>query len=143
MPAEHSISLHLPCNSRYLSILRDATLEFCLAAGLSEFQGYQVEMAVDEACSNVIRHSYGGECEAAAEASHLGFFVKITERAEELVVEIVDRGAGFNLADVVKSELDEPTDREIGFFVIDKFVDQVDYQRGTQDGNRLVLTKKR
>jgi anti-sigma regulatory factor (Ser/Thr protein kinase) len=143
MPAEHSISLHLPCNLRYLSILRDATLEFCLSAGLSEFQGYQVEMAVDEACANVIRLSYGGECEAAAEASHPGFLVKITEQIEELVVEIVDRGAGFNVSDVVEPEIKESTDGEIGFFVIDKFVDHVDYQRGTQDGNRLILKKKR
>ena len=100
-------------------------------------------MAVDEACANVIRHSYGGECEASAEISHPGLHVRISEQAEELVVEIVDRGAGFNIDEVVKPELKEPADGEIGFFVIDKFVDQVDYQRGTQDGNRLVLKKKR
>lgn len=31
------------------------------AAGLNESEAYQVQLAVDEACSNIIEHAYGGE----------------------------------------------------------------------------------
>ena len=54
-----TVTLHLPCQFEYLRIARQSIVDVCSRAGLSEYKTAQLEMAVDEACANIIEHSYG------------------------------------------------------------------------------------
>ena len=51
---EGFVTLHLPCRYSYLRMIRQSVLDISARAGLSEFKTAQLEMAVDEACANVI-----------------------------------------------------------------------------------------
>ena len=44
-----------------LSAIRDFVVNVAKGAGFKDFDLYAVELAVDEACSNIIEHAYGGE----------------------------------------------------------------------------------
>jgi anti-sigma regulatory factor (Ser/Thr protein kinase) len=63
---------------------------------LSEFKAAQLEMAVDEACANVIEHSYGGEAAALHNPNHPGLRINLMQCRDRIVVEIFDRGRGFD-----------------------------------------------
>ena len=54
----NSFRLKLPANSENLDIIRKFIAGIAENMGFSEEEIYQIELAVDEACANVIRHAY-------------------------------------------------------------------------------------
>ncbi len=142
---EGFVTLHLPSRYSYLRMIRQSVTDMCARAGLSEFQAAQVEMAVDEACANVIEHSYGGEAGSASNPEHPGLRINLMQCKDRVVVEIFDRGAGFEFENrpVISPEeyLRDSRSRGLGMFIIRKFVDDVRYERATSAGNCLRLTK--
>ena len=79
-----AVSYHIPCQYRYLALIRDATLELGERLGLSDFDTYQLEMAVDEACTNIIEHGYGGE--RPPESDDPGIYVVFIEQERKIIV---------------------------------------------------------
>lgn len=142
---EGFVTLHLPCRYSYLRMIRQSVTDMSARAGLSEFQAAQLEMAVDEACANVIEHSYGGEAGAASNPDHPGLRINLMQCKDRVVIEIFDRGSGFGFDAhrVIQPEeyLSDQRQRGLGMFIIQKFVDDVQYERGTSSGNCLRLTK--
>ena len=122
-------------------------MEVCLHLGMSEFACYQVEMAVDEACTNIIDYSYLGESAVGEEIEDPGLIVRAFEHKDRLVFEVVDWGAGFdfdhhpveNLENYLQTN-DEPG---LGMYIINQFFDHVEYWRDPKNGNRMRLTKHR
>lgn len=114
-------------------------------AGLSEFKTAQLEMAVDESCANVIEHSYGGEANAATNPNHPGIRINLMQCRDCIVVEIFDRGSGFDFDSQRSIDPNEyvSNDRQrgLGMYIIRKFVDEISYERATSAGNCLRLTK--
>lgn len=145
MSIEGFVTLHLPCRYSYLRMIRQSVIDMCARAGLSEFKSAQLEMAVDEACANVIEHSYGGEAAAVNNPNHPGLRINLMQCRDRIVVEVFDRGKGFEFEtqQVIdpKAYVDNERQRGLGMFIIQKFVDDVSYERGTSSGNCLRLTK--
>jgi len=138
--------LHVPCRFSFLRIIRQTVVDLCAMAGMSEFKAAQLEMAVDEACANVIEHSYGGESAEEREKTHPGLRLNLIQFDSRVEIEIYDYGAGFNLqeCEVIDPEkyVANKNERGLGMFIIHKFVDKLDYERGSQYGNCLRLTKQ-
>ena len=145
LDVEGFVTLHLPCRYSYLRMIRQSVMDVCARAGLSEFKAAQLEMAVDEACANVIEHSYGGEANAATNPNHPGIRMNLKQYKDRIVVELYDRGKGFdhdNQRSVHPEEYVETgRQRGLGMFIIRKFVDEITYDRATSAGNCLRLTK--
>ncbi len=142
---EGFVTLHLPCRFSYLRMIRQSVVDMSARSGLTEFKAAQLEMAVDEACANVIEHSYGGEATAAAQPNHPGLRINLMQCSDRIVVEIFDRGRGFDfeghgVIDPDRYLTDERT-RGLGMYIIRRFVDDVTYERGPSSGNCLRLTK--
>jgi serine/threonine-protein kinase RsbW len=143
--AEDNFTLEAPGRYNYLAAIRQAILDVCGRAGIAPERAAQLEMAVDEACSNIIEHSYGGEEGARRLAEPDALRVHIIRARDRIVVEIHDRGTGFDFdatPGVAPADyLDERRRRGLGLYIIRCFVDDVSYQRGTPQGNCLRLTK--
>ena len=111
-----------------------------LQSGLDEKAVYQVEMAIDEACSNIIEHAYGAESDGE---------ISLTCRnsAEGLTVILRDTGKPFDPKAVdmpdLTADLEERESHGLGLFFIYEWMDQVhyDYQPGV--GNILTMFKRR
>ena len=129
----------------HLAAIRQTVLDLCARAGCAQEKASQLEMAVDEACTNIIEHSYGPGKSQLAQATPDAIRIHFHHTAGRIVVEIFDRGDGFDFSgtpDVPPaSYLDERRQRGLGMYIIRCFVDGADYQRATPLGNCLRLTK--
>ncbi len=109
-------------------------------AGLGSFAAYTVEMAVDEACSNIIEHAYGSE-----DKGQITCTCKVTKEGLTIILE--DHGRPFDpdligAPDISGGLEDRPT-HGLGLFFIRQWMDKVDFDFKTGNGNRLTLFKKR
>jgi len=108
-------------------------------AGLDDQATYQLQMAVDEACTNIIEHAYGGEGKGQIK-------LLCTAKKNGLHVTIFDQGASFDPQSVpildVSAPLSERQRRGMGLFLIYNLVDNVQYKFDTPEGNCLTLFKK-
>ncbi len=108
-------------------------------AGLDERSVYQVETAVDEACSNIIEHAYDGD--------ELGK-IKIDCHVQPgmITVKLHDSGKSFNPDEVLPPRLDlsleERPDHGLGLFFINRWMDSVKFEFSASEGNTLTLVKK-
>lgn len=109
------------------------------AAGLDRAAIYQVELAVDEACSNIIDHAYGGEGVGDIQCS-----VEILKQG--LKVTLRDRGRPFNPNKVkppkLGAPLEEVTPRGVGLYLMRKMMDEVHYHAGVDGFNELTMLKR-
>lgn len=139
------VTLHVPCRYSYLRTIRQAVMDLCARAGLSEFKAAQMEMATDEACANVIEHSYGGETDDTREPRHPGIRLNLLHCTDRIIVEILDRGKGFEFQNQATGDpqqfVESNNQRGLGLYIIKNFVDEVTYEPGTKAGNCLRLTK--
>jgi serine/threonine-protein kinase RsbW len=139
------VTLHVPCRYSYLRIVRQSVMDLSARAGLTEFKAAQLEMAVDEACTNIMEHGYGGETTQESEPQHPGLRVNLIQGSDRVVVEILDHGKGFNFDEqqVVDpaTYVEKESLRGLGMYIIKRFVDDATYESTPRAGNLLRLTK--
>lgn len=108
------------------------------AAGLDERAAYAVQMAVDEACSNIIEHGYHGK-----ETGEIICTWEVT--AHSLLITLYDHGPHFDPTCVsepdLKAELRDRTRGGLGIYFIRKLMDHVEYSFSPDGGNVLTLVK--
>ena len=109
-------------------------------AGLNDKSAYDVELAVDEACTNIIEHGYGGEGKGRIECTCLK-----TEGG--LSVTLRDWGSPFEPGHVARPRRDVPLSklrsRGAGLDLIKAAIDKVRYAQDPRGGNVLTLIKKK
>jgi serine/threonine-protein kinase RsbW len=109
-------------------------------AGLDERGVYAVKMAVDEACTNIIKHAYGGEGRGQIRLTY-----KV--RANELQVTIYDQGKPFAPSEVPQLDTQAPLEARqsggMGMYFIRTLMDDIEFKFGTAQGNQLILFKRR
>lgn len=110
-----------------------------LAAGLGGQELYQVQLAVDEACANVVRHAYQGMEPGDME-------ICCDYNGQTFCIQVRDWGRGFDLREVpeppIHAPLEERTLGGLGLFLIKKTMDQVYQSYYPGQGNVLVMVKR-
>jgi serine/threonine-protein kinase RsbW len=109
-------------------------------AGLDREATYAVELAVDEACSNIIDHAYAGENKGEIECT-------CTPAPDALTITLRDRGRPFDPTGAplpkVKGPLYRLKRRGVGVYLIRNMVDELKYEATADRGNLLTLVKKK
>jgi serine/threonine-protein kinase RsbW len=107
-------------------------------AGLDEQAMYDVELAVDEAASNIIEHAYGGEGRGDIQCA-----CDIQDNC--LVITFEDTGKPFNPQQVPEPEIHTPlmerSSGGAGLYLMKKIMDEVRFEF-KQGGNILTLVKR-
>jgi anti-sigma regulatory factor (Ser/Thr protein kinase) len=107
---------------------------------LNEAQVYAVQLAVDEAATNIIEHAYKGR-------KPEDFEITCEELPEGFQVVLRDRGKSFDPDSIPEPLLNVPLEelrsRGLGVFLIRKMMDEVDYEFDPQEGNTLRMVKKK
>lgn len=112
-------------------------------AGFSIDELFRIELACDEACTNIIEHAYDGD--------NVGD-IQITWRIDErsFTITMVDDGRPFDPDEVPPPNV--PTDPDdlnglkiggLGIFFMRKLMDEVQFSRDDYRGNTLVMVKYR
>jgi serine/threonine-protein kinase RsbW len=107
-------------------------------AGLDDQALYAVQMAVDEACANIIEHAYASEGRGPIECT-----CRVTDQG--LTVVLHDHGQPFDPTRVVKPDLNaslrERSSGGLGVYFIRQLMDDVRYEFSPQAGNTLTMVK--
>lgn len=122
-----------------LGRVRDFVVAVCEDAGFGQREVANTKLAVDEACTNIIKHAYEGK----TETGDIGVIAEID--AGKVSIRLRDRGKHFDFASVKDPDLDQYVETGkkggLGVFLINRLMDGVEY-RATETGNELVLTKR-
>jgi serine/threonine-protein kinase RsbW len=122
-----------------LAKIADFIEEAAHSMGLNENETYDVQMAVDEACTNVIEHAYHGRPDGTID-------ITCERRGKEFVVVVQDLGDPFNPKKVAKPQTRAPLVRRniggLGLFFMHKLMDRVEFDFSSKHSNRLTMVKK-
>ncbi len=127
-----------PARYESLSAIDSFVADAARRAGFSSCTVYQVQLAVDEACSNIIEHAYGGEGQGVIECTW-------RIQGEGLTVVLRDYGRSFDPESVPDPDLEaglaERTGGGLGLYFIRQIMDEVRFEFNSEGGNILTLVK--
>ncbi|HVM70232.1 MAG TPA: GAF domain-containing protein [Anaerolineales bacterium] len=129
-----------PARFDQLDIIRGFAAQAARDAGMNDSESYAIELAVDEACTNIIEHAYDGENRGDIEC---------TCETEDncLTIVIRDHGMPFDPATVAVPDLDADIDNRavggLGVFLMKQLMDEVHFEPLGDAGNVLTMIKRR
>lgn len=136
---ERKFSLHVPSSTENLALIREFVTMIGAQAGLSEQEVGKLELAVDEACANVIEHAYGHDITKEVT-------IRATFDEETLVIKVVDTGHGFDPNSVKDENIRELIAQHksggLGMRLIKTLMDEVVYEIVPGEKNELRMMKK-
>jgi len=136
---EQKFTLHVPSSTQNLAIIREFVTNVGVQAGLGEDDVAKLELAVDEACTNVIEHAHGGDITKDV-------VVRATFDEKMLRIEVVDSGAGFDPARIPEEDVERLVAQRrsggLGLRVMRSLMDEVSYEIVPGNTNRLRMTKR-
>lgn len=122
---ERELLFRFPASLRYLTALRDAVHAFCvdcLESEAYEEQVYQLQLAVSELATNIIKHAYRDRPPGAVELRARG-----VDRA--VTLDFFDTGAAYRMKPPTLPDLERLAEGGYGSFIIQQSVDRVAYDR--------------
>lgn len=125
----------------FLDEIRDFVGTIARDAGFADRDVYNIQLATDEAASNIIEHAYEGVTTGVLEIS-CG-----VKNGDAIHVTLVDHGEPFDPSEVPDPDLDaDLSERKIGglgIFLMRKLMDEVHYHAGPGNSNTLTLIKRK
>ena len=127
--------LEVPSDPACMKIVRSSVESLCSMAGLNENESCKVVLAIDEACTNIIRHSYDGAydkpiiCQGEVENQKLLFVLQ-------------DYGKKVDPSKVRSRELTDVRPGGLGVHFIQEVMDRMEFEDCGEEGTRLYLEKK-
>ena len=132
--------LIVPASFASLEKIRDYFSRASAEAGLDEEAVFDVQLAVDEAASNVIDHAYEGECESEIECGY-------ELLKDGLKLNLHDHGKPFDPEKVELPDIiSDPTRRKeggLGLYFMRQMMDEVNFSFSGDGGNDLTMIKRR
>lgn len=111
-----------------------------IAAGLDAEATYAIQLAVEEACDNIIEHAYGADMEGDIQCTY-----HITEEGLEVVLR--DHGRPFDPESIAPPDLTSPLEERdvggLGLHFIRHLTDAFRFEFNAEMGNTLYLLKRR
>ncbi len=130
-----TVSIQIMSDPRYLSLLREVTGRFCMISGIDDQTTGRIKLAVDEACSNVIKYAYHGD-----RSKRIGVKYECSKKQFSVVIE--DSGEKADPENIKGRDLEDVRPGGLGLHFIKRVFDRVEFDAGKVKGNRLILIKK-
>lgn len=123
----------------FLDEIRNMVAETARAGGFSEKAIYFLQLAADEAATNIIEHAYAG-------VKNASFTVTCEMQGDQIVIVMQDNGKPFDSnaikAPNLKADLSKRQVGGLGVYLMRKLMDSVHYE-SSKSGNVLTMTKRR
>ena len=136
---ERTFTLHVPSSTENLALIREFVSTIGVQSGLDASDVAKLELAVDEACANVIEHAYGHD--ATKEV-----IVRATFDNEELRIHVEDTGRGFDPGSVQPEELERLVQTRksggLGMRLMKSLMDEVHYEIEPGKRNELHMVMR-
>ncbi|GAB4341439.1 MAG: hypothetical protein Kow0099_18160 [Candidatus Abyssubacteria bacterium] len=128
------LCLTIPSVPRLLRVVR------CVMAEMANLGGFELKdrdkicLAVDEACSNIIRHSYKGKSDGE-------IIIKCRVDNDKMTIHIRDFGQKFDIAKVKPRAPQEGGPGGLGIHMMRKIMDTLEYDCSHECGTELHMVK--
>ena len=125
----------------FLDEIRDFVGNIARDGGFGDKDIYNIQLATDEAASNIIEHAYEGVNDGLLELS-------CGMQGDAIRIILVDHGEPFDPSVVptpdLKADLSERKIGGLGIFLMRKLMDEVHYDsRPEQNSNTLIMLKRK
>jgi len=131
-----TVSLVVPSHPKYLYVVRSALYPIVAAAGFTKRDARRMILAVDEACSNIIKHAYGNDTKKTIS-------IVIQNDREHFTVTLRDYGKKPDMSTIAPRDLEDVRPGGLGTHFMAAAFDQVRYDTGEEQGTLLTLIKKK
>lgn len=130
-------TLRLIADVHSLEQIRSYVTRACQALGLNSDDVWAVQLATDEACSNVLVHAYAGQPGVLE--------VRVEGEPEGIRITIRDWGDPFDPEAVPEPDLTLPLEKRkvggLGVYMMRKLMDEITYDFDAEQGNTLVMLR--
>ena len=124
----------------YLDEIREFVGEIARAGGFTDKDVYNIQLATDEAASNIIEHAYENISNGVLELS-------CGVRDDSITIVLIDHGESFDPSEIplpdLKADLSDRKIGGLGIFLMRKLMDEVHYEVTANKGNILTMTKRK
>ena len=131
---EWSRKLDVPADVNVLSRVREQVSQLVAPLGFTESSLFDMKVALGEALANAVRHG-------TPEASDGQITVTIEAFGDRVVIEVADKGLGFDGTTTEKGDVYAPSGRGIMF--MRALMDRVEFEKAPQGGTIVRLVKHR
>ena len=129
-----------PASFDQLDTIRGFASQAARDAGMDDSEIYAVELAIDEACTNIIEHAYQGENRGDIECT-----CDCDDNCLTMILR--DHGKPFDPSTVTAPDLDADIDDRpvggLGIYLMKQLMDEVHFEPLGESGNILTLVKRR
>ena len=130
--------LKIPSQVDNLEIIRDFISGVAKKVGFEADDANKIELAVDEACTNVIEHAYAND-----DSKDIDIAIKLDY--QKLTIVVTDRGKSFQFKQVEMPDMDaylaELRVGGLGIYLMKTLMDEVDYQTKPNGNNEVRMVK--
>jgi len=138
---ERHFRLSVPSESQFLDVIRDFVGKLATIAGFEEEYVNKIQLAVDEACTNVVKHAYRGRRKAGK------LDVEVVLNASTFRISVIDYGRGFDVNKILKRDINnhllEFRRGGLGIHLMRILMDEVNFSICPGKENRVELVKYR
>ncbi|NOX34655.1 MAG: ATP-binding protein [Deltaproteobacteria bacterium] len=118
-----------------LKCIRSAMADIASKAGISKEVAGNIILAVDEACSNIIRHGYKNDYNRKID-------VCFNLMTNLLTISIIDSGIRFDINSIEPRDTSQLKPGGLGLYIIKQVMDIVEYSRTREGFNKIKMVKK-
>ena len=121
-----------------LSVISDFIAKAMKKFGVDSASIFKVQMAVDEACTNIIQYAY------SEQKGVITLICKLID--DDFIVAIRDRGKPFNPNSVPSPDLEADLNKRrvggLGMYLMRKLMDEVSYNFNADKENEVIMKKR-
>lgn len=134
--AGDTMTLTVPSHPKYLYVVRSALYPVVLDAGFTKRETRRIILAVDEACSNIIKYAYGGDHSKT-------ITLTVTAAEDRLTLRLRDSGVKTDPGRIAPRKLEDVRPGGLGTHFMGMVFDRVDYDTSGEQGTVLTLEKRK
>ena len=131
---DQTIELSIPSHPQFLQVVRGMVAKVSAIMGLAPDLTGNITLAVDEACSNIIRHSYLNDPKGKIDM-HIRF------GNSQFKIVITDYGKKCDISQLKPRDLNNIRPGGFGLYIMNRVMDSVTYSCGIDGRNRVTMVK--
>jgi serine/threonine-protein kinase RsbW len=124
----------------FLDEIREYVGIIAREGGFGDKDVYNIQLATDEAASNVIEHAYENRSDGVLELS-------CGVQGDTIKIILTDHGGSFDPSEIpfpdLKADLSDRKIGGLGIFLMRKLMDEVHYESRTDKSNTLTMIKRK
>ena len=126
-------SLNLPKDETSVPVVRRISREALSSLGVRDVCISEIEVALSEACTNVLKH---------VEGTQEAYEVKVEVNESLCEIKVIDTGTGFDHESEGRVHADHAAEGGRGIFLMRAMVDNIEFTSAPESGTVVRLTKK-